>query len=61
MQQILIVLVIILKHKTRPMEKALIIIAKAVPVTIIRITIIERILIVLKHKEGNKNRYYRLY
>jgi len=32
-----------------------------VPVIIIRITIIERMLVVLKYKEGNKNKYYRLY
>ena len=43
------------------MEKALIITAKAVPVTITRIIIIERILVALEHKEGSKNRYYRLY
>ena len=43
------------------MERALIIMAKAVLVIIIRMTIIERILIVLKHKEGSKNGYYRLY
>ena len=29
--------------------------------TIIKITIIERILIALKYKKGNKNKYYRLY
>ena len=43
------------------MERVLIITVKAVLVTIIRITIIERILIALEYKEGNKNRYYRLY
>jgi hypothetical protein len=43
------------------MEKALIITAKVVPVTTTRITIIKRILVVLEHKEGNKNKYYRLY
>ena len=45
----------------RPMEKALIIIARAVPVTTTRMTIIEKILITLKHKEGGKDKYYRLY
>ena len=43
------------------MERALIITARAVLVTIIKITIIERMLIALKYKEGNKDRYYRLY
>jgi hypothetical protein len=43
------------------MERALIIIAKAVLVIITRVTTIERILVVLKHKEGSKDRYYRLY
>ena len=43
------------------MEKALIITAKAVPVTIIRIIIIERILMALKYKKGSKDKYYRLY
>ena len=43
------------------MERALIIIAKAVPVTITKIIIIERILIVSEYKEGNKDGYYRLY
>ena len=43
------------------MEKTLIIMAKAVPVTITRITIIERILVASKYKEGGKDRYYRLY
>ena len=45
----------------RPMEKVLIITARAVLVTTIRIIIIERILIASKHKEGNKDKYYRLY
>jgi hypothetical protein len=35
--------------------------ARAVLVITTRITIIERILIASKHKEGNKDRYYRLY
>ena len=43
------------------MKKALIITAKAVPVTTIRIIIIERILVALEYKEGSKDRYYRLY
>ena len=42
-------------------EKVLIIMARAVPMTIIRIIIIERMLIALKYKEGGKDRYYRLY
>jgi hypothetical protein len=60
-QQILVVLVIILKHKTRPMERALIITAKAVLVITTRIMIIERILVASEYKEGNKDKYYRLY
>ena len=65
MQQILIAPVI--KHRTRPTEKAPIIIAKIMPVTTARITtikkitIIERILVALKYKESSKDRYYRLY
>jgi hypothetical protein len=55
------VLVIILKRKTRLIERALIITARAVPVIIIRIIIIERILVALEYKEGGKDRYYRLY
>ena len=43
------------------MEKVLTTTARAVPVTTIRITIIERILVALKYKEGGKDRYYRLY
>ena len=42
------------------MEKALIIITKAVPVTTVRMMIMERILIALKYKKSG-NRYYRLY
>jgi hypothetical protein len=61
MQQILTALVIILKYKMRPIKRALTITAKIVPVTIIRIIIIKRMLVALKHKEGSKNRYYRLY
>ena len=53
--------VIILKRGMRLIEKALIITVKAVPVTTTRITIIEKILIVLKHKKGSKDKYYRLY
>ena len=45
----------------RPIEKTLIITARAVPVTITKIIIMERILIALKYKEGGKDRYYRLY
>jgi hypothetical protein len=60
-QQISVALVIILKRKMRLIEKALTIMARAVPVIITKITIIERILVALKHKEGGKDRYYRLY
>ena len=35
--------------------------AKAVLITTIRITIIERILIALKYKKGSKDRYYKLH
>jgi hypothetical protein len=45
----------------RLMERAPTIMAKAVLVTITRITTIERILVALKHKKGGKNRYYKLY
>jgi len=45
----------------RPIERAPIIIARAVPVIIIRIMIIERMLVVLEYKKGSKDRYYRLY
>ena len=45
----------------RLMERALIIIAKAVLVITIRIMIMERILIALEYKEGSKDRYYKLY
>ena len=54
------VLVIILKYGMRPIEKVLIIIVKAVLVTTIKITIMERILITLKYKEGG-NGYYKFY
>jgi hypothetical protein len=60
-QQISAALIIILKRRTRPIKRALIITAKTVLVTIIRIITIKRILVALKHKEGNKNRYYKLY
>jgi len=43
------------------MERALIIMARVVLVTTIRIIIIERMLVALKHKEGSKDGYYRLY
>ena len=55
------VLVIILKRRTRLIERALIIIARAIPVIIARITIIERILVASEYKEGGKNKCYRLY
>ena len=61
MQQILAALVIILKRRTRLIERALIITAGVVLVIIIRITIIERILVALEYKKSGKNRYYRLY
>ena len=61
MQQILAVLVIILKRRTRPTERALITTTGAMLVIIARITIIERILVALEYKEGSKNEYYRLY
>jgi hypothetical protein len=43
------------------MERAPIITARAVPVIIIRMIIIERILVALEHKKGSKDGYYRLY
>jgi hypothetical protein len=43
------------------MEKAPIITARVVLVIITKITTIERILVASKHKEGSKDRYYRLY
>ena len=43
------------------MERALIITAKVVPITTIRIIIIERILVASEYKKGGKDRYYRLY
>ena len=61
MQQISVALVIIPKRKTWLIERALIIIARAVPITTIRIIIIEKILVALKYKKGSKDRYYRLY
>jgi len=45
----------------RLIERALIIIARMVPVIIARITTIERILVALEHKKGNNDRYYKLY
>ena len=56
----MVVLVIILKHRIRPIKRAPIIIAGVVPV-ITRIIIIERILVASEHKEGSKDRCYRLY
>ena len=43
------------------MERALIIITRAILVIIARIIIIERMLVALEYKEGSKNEYYRLY
>jgi hypothetical protein len=43
------------------MERAPTTTARAVPVTITRIIIMERILVALEYKEGGKDRYYRLY
>ena len=45
----------------RLMERTLIITARAVPVTTTKIIIMERMLVALEHKEGNKDKYYRLY
>ena len=60
-QQILVVLVIILKRGTRPTERTLIITAGAVSVIIVRIMTIERMLVAVEYKEGSKDGYYRLY
>jgi hypothetical protein len=60
-QQILIVLVIILKRRMRLIERAPTIIIRAVLVITIKMMIMERILVVLEYKEGGKDRYYRLY
>jgi len=60
-EQILAALVIILKYKTRPMERAPIITARTMPVIIARITTIKRMLVALEYKKGGKNRYYKLY
>ena len=43
------------------MERAPIIITRAILVIIARIIIIERILVASEYKEGSKNKYYRLY
>jgi len=43
------------------MERAPITTARIVPVITARITIIERILVALEHKESSKNGYYRHY
>jgi len=56
-----VALIIILKRRTRLIERALIITARAVLVIITRIIIMERMLVALKYKEGSKNRYYRFY
>ena len=61
MQQISVAPVIILKRKIKPIERAPIITAKAVPVTTARIIIIEKILIALEYKESGKDKYYRLH
>jgi hypothetical protein len=60
-QQILVALVIILKRRTKPTERALITTAGIVLVTTARITTIERMLVALGYKKGSKDRYYRLY
>ena len=60
-QQISAAPVIIPKHGTKPMERALTTTTGAVLVTTIRITTIKRMLVALKHKKGNKNKCYRLY
>jgi hypothetical protein len=56
-----VVLVIILKHRIRPIKRAPIMIVKVVLVITTRITIMERILVALEYKEGGKDKYYRLY
>ena len=61
MEQILAAPVIIPKRRTRPTERALTIIARTVPVTTVRITTMERILVASEYKKGSKDRYYRLY
>ena len=43
------------------MEKVPITTVKTVLVTTVRITIIKKILMALKYKKDNKNKYYRLY
>jgi hypothetical protein len=53
--------VIILKRKMRLIKRALIIMAGMVLVITARIIIIERIMVALEHKKGNKDGYYRLY
>ena len=53
MQQILVVPV--MKHGMRPIERALIIMTKTV------LVITAKILVVLEHKKGSKDRYYRLH
>jgi hypothetical protein len=60
-QQILIVLVIILKRRMRLIERAPTMIIRAVLVITIKMMIMERMLVVLEYKEGGKDRYYRLY
>ena len=52
---------LVIKYRIRLIERVLIIIVRAVPVTTIRIIIIERILVASEYKEGGKDRYYRLY
>jgi hypothetical protein len=53
--------VIILKCKMRLIKRVLIIMARVVLVIIIKIITMERILVALEHKEGSKDRYYRLH
>jgi hypothetical protein len=45
----------------RLIERAPTITAGVVPVTTTRMITMEKILVVLEHKEGGKDRYYRLY
>jgi hypothetical protein len=45
----------------KPIKRAPIIIARVVPVITTRIMTMKKILVALKHKEGGKDKYYRLY
>jgi len=60
-EQILAALVIILKRRTRLIERAPTTIAGMVLVIIARIMIIERMLVALEYKKGSKDGCYRLY